>query len=196
MSENTEENATVRAFAAIVVDATKNLERFLQRLNELGSCVRPVRAQNLHVTLKFYGEIAQSTAVELAEGFDEIARHTMPFEWTICGTGAFPTLARPSVIWAGAKDDGRLGQVASEVEDLSEQLGFSRERRPFHPHVTVARVRCRPPDELRAQVERFANEEFGVQHAAQLVLFHSSLERSGSVYEPLHVSPFDPFHTK
>ncbi len=188
MSEIPSENSSVRAFAAIVVDATKNLERFLSRLNELGPCVRPVRAQNLHVTLKFYGDIDHSKASELARGYDEIARRTPPFDCMICGTGAFPTMARPSVVWAGAHDDGQLLQLANAVDDLSERLGFARERRPFHPHVTVARVRCRPPEELKEMVEQFAREELGVQHATQLVLFRSSLESSGSVYEPLHVS--------
>jgi 2'-5' RNA ligase len=190
MSENPAEDAPIRAFAAIVVDASKNLERFLQRLDGLGACVRPVRAQNLHITLKFYGDINGAKATELAQGFDEIAARIPPFEWTLCGTGAFPTIARPSVVWVGARDEGQLVQVANSVDHLSEQLGFARERRPFQPHVTVARIRCRPPDELKKHVERFAREEFGVQHATQLVLFRSSLERSGSMYERLHVSPF------
>jgi len=191
MSEKPEEIAAVRAFAAIVVDATKNIERFLTRLDGLGSCVRPVRARNLHVTIKFYGDVDPSKTTELARGFDDIARRMQPFEWTLCGTGAFPTLARPSVVWVGARDEGQLVRLAHDAEELSEQLGFARERRPFHPHVTVARIRCRPPSELKTQVERFAHEEFGKQFATQLVLFRSSLERSGSIYEPLHVSTFN-----
>ena len=114
--------------------------------------MRPVRAQNLHVTLKFYGDIDEAQAAELAKGCDEIAARTSPFKWTISGTGAFPTIARPSVIWAGARDAEPLVQLANAVEHLSEQLGFARERRPFHPHVTVARIRCRPPDDLKTHV--------------------------------------------
>jgi 2'-5' RNA ligase len=189
MSDISAENSTFRAFAAIVVDATKNLERFLAKLEGLGPCVRPVRAQNLHVTLKFYGDIDPAKVAELGRGFDDIAHRARPFDWTICGTGAFPTLARPGVVWVGARDEGQLARLANEVDTLSEALGFARERRPFHPPVTVARIRCRPPEELKSHVERFAREEFGDQHATQLVLFRSSLERNGSVYEPLHVSP-------
>lgn len=190
MSETPAQNGVVRAFAAIGLDASKNLERFLSRLDGLGSCVRPVRRQNLHVTLKFYGDIDQESATELSRGFDDIARRTRPFDWSLCGTGAFPSIARPSVVWVGARDAGQLVPLANAVEKLSERLGFPRERRPFHPHVTVARIRCRPPEELKHLVERFAREDFGTQQATQLVLFRSSLERSGSVYEPLHVSRF------
>lgn len=188
MSENPAKTGAIRAFAAIAVDASKNLERFLSRLDGLGSCVRPVRRQNLHLTLKFYGDIDQETASELARGFDDIACRTQPFDWSLCGTGAFPSIARPSVVWVGACDTGQLVPLANAVEEISERLGFPRERRPFHPHVTVARIRCRPPEELQQLVERFACEDFGTQHAAQLVLFRSSLERNGSVYEPLHAS--------
>ncbi len=180
----------MRVFAAIAVDPSDALLGIVDRLDRFGRGLRATRPDQLHVTLKFFGEIDDSVMPDLTHGLDQIATRFAAFDWSMGGVGAFPSPRRPSVIWAGIRDDGRLAAIADEIESLGEKLGFPRERRAFHPHVTLARVRDRPPRELPRLFEEFADEELGRQRAVQIVLFRSLLKPQGAVYEPVHVAPF------
>ena len=98
--------------------------------------------EDYHVTLKFLGDLPETAQPELIASALLTAALTAPFEVGLTGTGAFPSLARPNVIWVGVRDAPPLTALAARLEAALAAVGHLPERRPYRPHVTVAR--CRP----------------------------------------------------
>lgn len=180
-------DAKARLFVGVKAEAAAVLQSVMARLGRLGDAVRVVRREQLHVTLKFLGDIDEALAPEFAERLSRSYAAAEAFDWTLRGIGAFPSPARPSVVWAGAEDGGRFVSLAEAAEEACESLGFAREARPFHPHVTLARVKFRPPPSLRELIAEEASTVFSPQRAEEVILFRSELGRGGSVYTPVHV---------
>lgn len=178
----------IRVFAAVDVDPSSALNRVVNRVAALGRNIRPVSVGQLHVTLKFFGDIDEATVPLLTQRLNGIANRAATFEARVCRVGAFPSRRRPLVLWAGVEDDGQMAMLADEIDALGEEIGIRREARRFHPHVTLARVRGRPPHELETLFEEFADEDFGTQSVRKITLYRSVLQRQGSVYERLHVA--------
>lgn len=186
-----EESRTIRLFVAVAVSPTPSLERILSRLSTMGRAVRVVSNDQLHITLKFYGSTAGTIVPRVVAGLDEVARDSEPFTWTVRGTGAFPSIQRPSVIWAGVGDGGRFGQIAEKIERFSLPLGFDQERRAFTPHLTLARIKFRPPHAVADLLQETSACEFGTQRADSLILMQSETGPRGSTYTPLHIAELD-----
>lgn len=141
------------------------------------------RADNLHLTLKFLGEIAQTRVEELSIAASRAALSVQPFNLTIEGAGAFPPRGLPRVIWLGINDSsGSLARLQSNLEEECAAAGFAREERPFHPHLTLARIRAPQGARELARLHRetgFAAIEFPV---TELVVMRSELGAGGSRY--------------
>ena len=107
-----------------------------------GLAARWERSESMHITLHFIGATADALlepiANAMARAADGVAAHAV----SLASVGAFPTLERPSVIWAGlAGETGALAALQERVAAALDPLGIPRETRPFHPHVTIGRVR-------------------------------------------------------
>jgi RNA 2',3'-cyclic 3'-phosphodiesterase len=141
------------------------------------------RADNLHLTLKFLGETAQARVEALSNAASRAALSIRPFDLTLEGAGAFPPRGSPRVLWLGINDaSGGLVKLQSQLEDECEAAGFAREERPFHPHLTLARIRAPQGARELARLHRetgFAAIEF---HVAELVVMRSELGPGGSRY--------------
>jgi 2'-5' RNA ligase len=181
------EATLLRLFVGVKARSSPALAAGLERLSDMGKAVRPVREDQLHLTLKFLGDVEKSLVPAIAEGMTRAVASADAFDWALRGTGAFPSSARPSVIWAGADAGDRFASLAEQIESACEPLGFPRETRPFRAHVTLARVRFRPPPALAEWLHETADAEFGPQRAEEVVLFRSELGPGGSVYTPVHV---------
>src|SRR5882724_8827799 len=135
-----------RLFISIELPATvrKALKDHLDCLKRVLPNIRAswTREENFHLTLKFLGD-TRVTKVELLSQATERAAHTVsPFELVIGGCGAFPTHGQPRVLWIGIHDpSAQLETYNRALENECAQAGFPREPRPFHPHLTVARLR-------------------------------------------------------
>ena len=175
----------LRTFFAAPVAATHALERALAQLERFGGPVKPVAAANLHVTLKFLGETPEELVLQLVEVLRRVGAGKPTREVRLHGLGAFPFLDRPSVIWAGLRGAELLANTTAELEASLAPLGFPREERPFHPHLTLARVRAKPPREMLDYLRKQAAAEFGVATLGRLVLFRSDLRPAGPEYTPL-----------
>ena len=176
-----------RLFVGVRIRSSPAVRSLLSRLGGMGNAVRPTREEQLHVTLKFLGDTAEDVVDPLRDAMTDVLDGSAAFDWNLRGVGAFPTAARPSVAWIGADDAGRFASLAERIESAASRFGFQREGRKYHPHVTVARVKFRPPQELAWLLRDSADAEFGPQRAEEVVLFRSDLGRGGSVYTPLHV---------
>ena len=142
--------------------------------------------EKLHCTLKFLGDTQEQRAAPLRDTIASIARTTPPFPVVYGGTGCFPDPRDPRIIWAGVTDTGgELLRLVETLESALAALGFDRERRRFHPHVTLGRVRgARSLDVLLATMETltFENPPVLIQ---ELELVKSTLRPAGSVYSPV-----------
>src|SRR4051794_342080 len=134
--------ARIRSFVAVDVDATTRdaAAALLARLRATGADVAWSRPDALHVTLEFLGSVEPERLTRLAARLADVAAAQPAFTLALRGVGAFPSLARPSVLWIGV-DAPALAILASAVADIAAAEGFAREARPFHPHLTLGRVR-------------------------------------------------------
>ena len=179
---------TVRCFAALPVPASAAaaLERVVAPLRGGTWPVRWVRPEGIHITLKFYGEVAEDRAESIAESLDFAAEGIAPLGLSFAGFGAFPAPDRPRVLWAGIEAPPSLEILQDRVETRAEAMDFPGEGIVFRPHVTIGRVREgeRIP---RAECDRLLATELTTHFSAdRVVLFKSVPGPGGAVYTPLH----------
>ncbi len=145
--------------------------------------VKTVEEENLHITLKFIGEFPEHRLQDVFNALSKIRYY--PIDIEISGLGAFPSLSSPRVVWAGiGRGHEEVTHLAKAVERALEPMGVRPEARPFHPHVTLARVK-RPCDIVHQFLERNKNIAFGTFTARCFVLFKSTLTSSGPIYTEL-----------
>jgi 2'-5' RNA ligase len=154
-------------------------------LRRAAPSVRWVTPDTLHITLKFLGEV-RDRELEPVVGALRAAAASIPvFPLELRGVGAFPNLRRPRVYWVGATGGRTLSGLQSNLETQLESLGYAREARPFHPHVTLGRAGNQPARDDFVRAERAAAEvEYEASVAVQSVeLMQSRLAPGGARYE-------------
>lgn len=184
----------IRSFIAIELPAStrKALEALAAELKKSDAAVGWVRAESIHLTLKFLGDIPEEQVAPIGAALGEIARGVFAFKLQSSGCGAFPSAKEPRVIWAGLRGDiEELGRVQKMVEEAMVPFGFAPEGRPFRGHLTIGRVRGRQGIQALRQIllarQGFMSEPFDV---AELVLYKSDLRPDGARYTPLFRAPF------
>jgi RNA 2',3'-cyclic 3'-phosphodiesterase len=183
----------VRSFVSIDLEDQQILSRIasiMSSLQSLGGDLKPVERENIHLTLKFLGNVPTPRLSEVKASLQRLS--FLSFTAEIKGAGAFPSLNHMNVIWVGV-DEGwiQVEQIYEQVEKLLSSLGFQRENRPFSPHITVARVRSgRNRDEIASFLRRLSDESFGTINVDKVRLKQSILSGSGPKYSTLlEVSP-------
>ena len=159
---------------------------------KFGHSLRWVTADNLHLTLKFLGEIASIQIDPLAQALETESKQHQPFEITIEGLGCFPNPRRPRVVWVGIVAPPALPRLVERIETAIGPLGFAAEERPFSAHLTIGRVR----EQLSAADLLSISEtlqdtpigRLGTFTAATVHLFRSDLQPGGPVYRSLSTS--------
>jgi 2'-5' RNA ligase len=163
----------------------------LEDLKETGADVRWEPSEKLHATVKFLGNTDQSLVPRLSSELRDIARSYGPVGVRFLGIGCFPNLRRPRVVWVGMEDsEGHLSRIHQSIETAAESLGFKKEDRVFHPHVTLGRVRSpRGLQDLLTRLQTITFES-GRILLNELVLMRSELKAGGSVYSVKDTFPF------
>ena len=182
----------MRLFVAVEIPSAvrENLGALLKSLRAVSAQTRWVRAENLHVTLKFIGEVPE-TKLGAIRGALAGVRSDQPVILDFRGLGFFPNDKHPRVFWAGIEASPNLTTLAAEIDRAMEELGISRQQRPFSPHLTLARFE--PPglaEKLRAAIREDAAREFGTLRTSQFYLIESKLKPSGAEYTTLESFPF------
>jgi 2'-5' RNA ligase len=179
----------IRSFLAIEVPKPilEKIEEVQADLRSAHAEVRWVNPEKIHLTLKFFGNIEESRIDSIFKSIEEPVRNTLPFSIRLQGMGAFPHLKNPRVIWLGLVNGSEiLTSLQKQTETQLEKIGFQAEDRPFHPHLTLGRMKSsRGKDDLVARMERHKEEEFGDFQVERVVLFKSDLKPSGPIYTPL-----------
>jgi RNA 2',3'-cyclic 3'-phosphodiesterase len=176
---------SIRSFIAVKIPLLDPLRPVLRELAEMGRALKSVDPENLHVTLKFLGNISSESISEVRSALEGAAATGCRCVVRLTGLGVFPHPQRPSVVWAGLEGADNLSAVAGEIDRRLEALGFLPEERPFAPHLTLARVKAKPPQELHALLARHAKTAFGTAAIDHVDLFRSDLGPDGPKYTVL-----------
>jgi len=176
----------MRTFIAIELDETirNELAQVQARLQYSGADVKWVEPGNIHLTLKFLGEVSEEKVKQASSILEAIARRFQPFEITVQGIGVFPKPDFPRVVWAGlTQGHEKTSDLAHAVEDSLENIGFQRESRPFSSHLTIGRVRS-PKNKavLKEKILSTKIEKHLAQTIDSLTLFRSELTSTGPIY--------------
>jgi 2'-5' RNA ligase len=147
--------------------------------------------QNLHLTLKFLGEIPAEHVDRLGAPLVEAAGGIPPFEFVVEGAGGFPSLRMPRVLWVGIRESLELvGKLQENMENALSGAGFPREGRPFHPHITLGRARGGlPPGWGEEYARAVSGKRFGVVRVTSYLLYESRLSSRGASYFVLRDVP-------
>lgn len=176
----------MRAFVGIPIECPGSLRALVEELRDCGADLKVVAPENMHVTLKFLGEIPETQGPVLLERL-RLAAFPTDYKLRLERVGAFPDWKKFNVIWAGLNDPtGALATSFALSEQIFAELGFPVEPRPFSPHLTVARKRSDAgKEQAKAVLEPHRNDSFGEVRVAGPVLFRSHLSPHGPTYERL-----------
>ena len=176
----------IRSFLAIELPKLilRKIEEVQRDLRSTRADVRWVNPEKIHLTLKFFRNIEESRIDPIFKSIEEPTRNTLPFSIKVSGVGAFPHLKNPRVIWMGLVDGKAiLTSFQKQIETQLEKIGFQPEDRPFHPHLTLGRMKSsRGKEELVGRMEKHREEEFGDFQVGRVILFKSDLTPSGPIY--------------
>jgi 2'-5' RNA ligase len=189
---------TIRAFIAVplphpLLDRLSALQRQLESQIPSRS-VRWVRAEGIHLTLKFLGDTPTEKLPGIKRALTAVARHAPVCTFTVGELGCFPNPRRPRVVWVGVQEPaGRLAALQDAIEEVMAPLGYPPEGRGFTPHLTLGRVR---PGARRSDVARVGEVVTGttVESLAEIsgdhfALIRSVLKPTGAEYTTLEEFP-------
>jgi 2'-5' RNA ligase len=180
--------ANIRSFIAFDLDNQSVLKRIAEAqalLIETGADLKPVQPENIHVTLRFLGNVSSGMIDGIFEDMKKV--QFIPFQIKLHGLGAFPDVRSPRVCWAGITEGAtQLRGIFSQLEPCLRMRGFAPELRGFSPHLTIARVRSgKNKAELAKCINTSAEYDFGQISASCLRLKKSDLTPKGPIYSTL-----------
>lgn len=190
--------SVIRAFIALDLsnEIYQRLERVIDDLQSQlnGVPVRWVPIDNIHLTLKFLGNVSVANLEVLKKLLKVEAVSHEPFEISVGDLGAFPSARRPRVIWTGVQAPPNLNLLQRGIEAETARLGYAPEERPFSPHLTLGRVsRNANSQDIRQISEVLEKQKVGYLGAARIQsvhLFRSDLKPGGAVYTRLFSAEF------
>lgn len=187
----------IRSFIAFDIENQKVITKISEvqgQLSTTGADIKLVNPENIHITLRFLGNIPKSLTVSIGEEMKNL--RYKPFEVELNGVGAFSNLHHIRVVWIGIKrGESELKSIHGQLEPRLRALGFKPDRRGFNPHLTIARVRSgRNKVQLADCVRTLSDYEFGVVKAETLKLKQSTLTSKGPIYSTLY--EFTPTNKK
>jgi RNA 2',3'-cyclic 3'-phosphodiesterase len=189
--------SVIRAFIAI--DLTPEL---IQRLEEVSSALQeklpgvPVRwvpTRNIHLTLKFLGDVSVTNLEILKEVLQSEAASHRRFEFSVGELGAFPDVRHPRVVWIGIEAPHELSSIQRNIESAMARIGYAAEDRPFSPHLTLGRVSrnatTRDTHQLGEVLIASKVGFLGVNPVRAICLYRSDLKPSGAEYSQIFKAP-------
>ncbi|MGQ9624424.1 MAG: RNA 2',3'-cyclic phosphodiesterase [Candidatus Bathycorpusculaceae bacterium] len=178
----------IRSFIAFDIEnelVLKNITEAQGLLVKTGADLKLVEPKNIHVTIRFLGNISLNTVEKVFEGMKKV--QFAPFEVMLKGIGAFPDVRYPRVVWIGMTQGAtQLKNIFNQLEPNLCSLGFQPDPKGFSPHLTIARVKSgRNKAELAKFLTENVNYEFGTVKAECLRLKRSDLTPKGPIYSTL-----------
>jgi len=188
----------IRTFIAIelpdnIIDAIGNMQKKIKRY---GLKMRWVKPENIHITLKFLGDINPEMIQSIESCLEQTCKKNNPIQLLSKGIGVFPGLKRPRVLWAGIDGDTDiLKKLQQSLDDLLSTTGIAKEKRPFKGHLTIGRFKGErfkgqtDSKKLIAVIREFSEFETKPFTADKIILFKSELKPDGAAYSKLATAP-------
>jgi 2'-5' RNA ligase len=186
----------LRAFIAVEIpleirQAVCNATVGLQK--KIGPLIRWVPVENMHLTLKFLGDISPSSMDMLTQMLQAETDLFHCFDLRLLGIGSFPNLKRPRVIYVGIQAPAMLETLQRGIESASRRLGYESEERGFSPHLTIGRVKqtvsATEQQTIRRALEEIKIDSLGTARVDSVHLYKSDLKPTGSGYTRLYSAP-------
>ncbi|MFC1703703.1 RNA 2',3'-cyclic phosphodiesterase [Candidatus Omnitrophota bacterium] len=186
---------TNRCFIAIELpqEIQRRLCKIQSELKATGADAKWVKQNNIHLTLKFLGNLDSAAIAKVTAVLEQTTVHYTPFSVEISEVGAFPTKESPRVIWVGVKEGKeKISAMVEELENSLQNIDIPKEEREFHPHITIGRLkssfnRVHLVTKLK-EITVGESMRFNVQ---ALTLFKSTLTPKGPIYEVLKAASFN-----
>ncbi|TRZ80038.1 RNA 2',3'-cyclic phosphodiesterase [bacterium] len=184
----------MRAFIAITLpeNINKKLSSVQDRLKKSNADVKWVSAANIHITLRFLGDIDKKTTSLISEVIRETSKHHARFDISISRIGVFPSLLHPQTIWVGIdKGSPACMILQNQIEICAEKFGIKKEARAFLPHLTLGRVRSQKNKHALIKILE-KEKDFSITTKIpvnKIVLFSSLITQQGPVYSSLEEFP-------
>jgi len=180
----------LRTFIAVEVDAavTGRAMDLVDKFRAVAADVKWVEPENMHLTVKFLGDVDITDTYEICRAVGQAVGDLPPFDLEIRGVGAFPNPHRPRTIWLGAGEgEGEMAELAERIDRELQKIGYRKEGRRFQSHLTLGRVRQGGPalGALGRLIQEHAELEIGTTPIDEVIVFSSTLTRTGPVYDPL-----------
>jgi 2'-5' RNA ligase len=182
----------IRTFIAVEISPSVigRAGDLIDKLRVAAAEINWVRPQQMHLTLKFLGDVPDTETPDICRVVSKVAAGIEPFEVTFRGAGAFPNVKDPRTLWIGIEDGAdELKRLAADVDEtLKSELGYAKEQRGFHPHLTIGRVKRELPGsegELTRLLEKHAHFDADLAVIDEVVTFASFLGRQGPSHEAM-----------
>jgi RNA 2',3'-cyclic 3'-phosphodiesterase len=174
----------MRVFIALDIpeEIRARLIKYMERARALAPQARWARVEGLHVTLKFIGETSEQRIEEVKASLASVK--AAPLVVRFERVGFFPNAKAARVFWAGVDGGEELPRLAAAIDLTIEKVGFAREQKIYHPHLTLARTSVRPLRELLPLLEDNP-PQFGTMTAREFFLYRSQPQKGGSKYTKL-----------
>ena len=187
----------IRTFIALdfPLSILDSIEQQTKRLRQtLGNeVIRWVLTHNLHLTLKFLGNVPVSHLEFLKQMLAQATDSITQFDLQIGGVGSFPNSNRPRVLWVGIHAPAALSNLQKAIEEGAKRLGYEKEERPFSPHLTLGRVRQgldgKDLQKIRNALSSIQLGKIGIARVDSVHIYKSDLNSEGSVYTKLFSTP-------
>jgi 2'-5' RNA ligase len=179
----------LRCFIAIEISEPikRVISELIEVLKNYDGDVKWVDSENLHLTLKFLGNTSEGLIPKIIESLTKITFFYDAFYIKLCTIGMFPNNKYPKVIWAGVEMSDILKKLQGDIEDSMSLLGYQREDKNFHSHLTLGRVRSQKGiANLIQELNNFTEKDFGSIKVSDIKLMQSELKPTGAHYYCLH----------
>ena len=180
---------TIRTFVAIELPPKiiASIDNIQESFRSYGFKVRWVRPKNIHLTLKFLGNVKAAETEAIGSALVTAANGFTPLAITAKGVGVFPGIKRPRVLWVGVGGQiNQLIQLQLVLDQALAGIGFAKEKRAFKGHLTMGRVKAKiDPQRLLKVINAYAGYESEPFAADKMILFKSDLRPTGAVYTKL-----------
>lgn len=183
----TKDSSKLRTFIAIEIPESirQKIAEVQEHLKKFNERVRWTKPGNIHLTLKFLGEVDKSRIDSIGAALEKASDEFSPIPCSVKNVGAFPNLRQPRILWVGLENPGNeLTSLAQKIDAELNNLGFSKEKRKFNAHLTFGRIKSQVSDKFSDAIKnaKFDEEEIRVE---KVILMKSDLKPAGAIYTPL-----------
>ncbi len=184
----------IRAFVGIPIapSVRGSIEKLMKSLRNQVDGVKWIDTQNLHVTLKFLGDVPMNELHRIIAAVEQGAASAEAFDLEFCGCGVFPDRTNPKTIWIGTTiGSEELTTAATAIENELFKLGYPKENRRFSPHLTIGRAKrdVSVSETLSTFLDEKKEFPFGSFGVDEVVVYSSELTRNGPIYDELATIP-------